>query len=68
MNVISWLESDRKGPWRLSHLVKQVYFFASSVNISFKWIPRKANLMADVLAKRRVVRESTFTSNIMDES
>lgn len=52
--VISWMNSEKKGPWRLSNLLKEAVFLVSSLNISSKWIPRKANEVADGLAKRGV--------------
>lgn len=58
--VIGWLTESSKGPWRLPHLVKKAFFIASSLNISFIWIPREANSTGDGLAKRGVHRDFMY--------
>lgn len=55
--VIEWMRRGGGGPWRLSHAIKEAVFLASSLNNSFKWIPRKANAVANGLAKRGVQKE-----------
>lgn len=64
--VIKWL-SGQGGAWRLSHAIKEAIFLASSLNISFKWIPREANEVADGLATRGVQKESTFVGSLDEE-
>lgn len=65
--VIGWLKNGKNGSWRLSHLLRDVVFLVSSLNISFKWIPREANSIADGLAKRGVLKQTIFMGLLEDE-
>lgn len=65
--IIKWMKNEGKGLWRPSHLLKETAHLVSSLNISFKWIPRKANVGADRLAKRGVTKESMFMGSIKKE-
>lgn len=60
--VIGQMTGSSKGLWQLSHLVKEALSLASSLNISFFWIPGEANSMVDGLA-RGVHRESMQLGN-----
>lgn len=58
--AIEWMKSGSPGPWRISHLIKETVFLASTLNISFSWIPREANFVADGLAKKGVSKRRTL--------
>lgn len=45
------MKSGNLGTWRISHPIKETVFLASTLNISFIWIPREANFVVDGLAK-----------------
>lgn len=66
-NVIGWMKNGKPGPWRISHLIKEAVFLASSINILFAWIPREANSVANGLAKKGVNKEVLFMGLIMEE-
>lgn len=65
--VIGWMVHGSCGPWKLSYIIKEVVFLASSLNISFKWVPRETNEEVDRLAKRGVDKESTFVGSLEEE-
>lgn len=66
-NVIRWIKNESPGPWRLFHLLKEVAFLVSSLNISFRWIPREANEVIDGLAKRGVDKEDVDVGSSVEE-
>lgn len=66
-NAIGWMKYGNSGPWCLSHLIKEATFLVCSMNSSFVWIPKEANLVADGLAKREVNKEVLFSYPILEE-
>lgn len=66
--VIGWMHRGKGGPWKLSHTIKEAVFLVSSLNISFKWIPREGNEMADRLTKRGVEKNSIFVGSPEEET
>lgn len=49
------------------HILKELAFLVSSLNISFKWITREVNAMVDRLAKRGVENDFIYMSNLEKE-
>lgn len=62
--VIGWMAFRSNDLWKLSHIIKEAAFLASSLNISFKWIPREANEGADRLVKRGVAKASIYVGSL----
>lgn len=65
--VIGWMGRGSPDLWRLSHILKQVAFLVSSLNVSFNWIPREANAVVDRLAKKGVAKDCIFMGSLEEE-
>ena len=55
LNTISWVNS-KKGPWRFQFILNEIKSLSSSIPVTFSYVSRLANFMADALAKQGVVR------------
>lgn len=64
--VIRWMSKESKGPWRLTHLLKEATFLVSPLNISFNWIPREANELADRLENWGVDKEDIVVGSFVE--
>ena len=55
LNDISWVDY-RKGPWRFQFILNEIKSLSSSISVTFSYVSRLANFMANALAKQGVVR------------
>lgn len=65
--VIGWMGSGSPAPWRMPHILKELAFLVSSLNISFKWILREAKAVANRLAKRGVEKDFIYVGSLEKE-
>ena len=63
-NAISWVKSLR-GPWKMQFLFNEISNLISDLHVTFQYISRFANGMADFLAKQGVHRSCNLSAFIM---